>query len=636
MKRYFAFLCVTLGVAGGLFACSRLPEPALPTLAPTKVGPIAPPSPTPPPVHADLIVCLAQEPSTLYLYGDTNREADTILQAIYDGPTDLLGFQPRPVILEPLPTFANGQARFETVSLRSGDIYLNPETDQPETLARGLPYLPAGCTGGDCIQSYSGGSVDMDRLVADFSLKAGVTWSDGQPLTAADSVFSYQLDGDPATPSTGYLFDRTYSYKAMDDQTVEWIGLPGFVDADYQSNFWSPLPKHILDGMTAEEVRTSDMASRAPIGWGPYQIQTWTSGEQIVLTPNADYWGKAAESKPFDRLIFRFLGDQSQTAIDQVKSGECDLLDETLLSPQDRPQLESAQAAGELGYLSVPGPLVMRLDLNLNPVGESQHMDLFSEVGTRRGLSLCIDRSTIVATVLNGLGEPADSYLPSRHPLYVPPASAQAYDPSAGQQLLDQAGWKAPPSGSGPRTALGLKGISDGTPLTFEVVAPTGELYENLGSQLASDLAKCGVSIDVRSMASSDLFASWPQGPVFGRTFQAVVWSWPSLSTPPCDMFASWEIPSDDHPFGSNASGFDAASYDEACRQVLLGIPDLPGYTSAVSQTQAIFQDQLPAMPLFVRPRMVAFSPWLCGVELDPSSPSVLWNIESLAACSPG
>ncbi len=57
---------------------------------------------------------------------------------------------------------------------------------------------------------------------------------------------------DPATPSTKYLFARTFSYKAVDDLTVEWAGLPGFVDADYQSNFWTPLPKHVLEGMTAD------------------------------------------------------------------------------------------------------------------------------------------------------------------------------------------------------------------------------------------------------------------------------------------------------------------------------------------------------------------------------------------------
>jgi peptide/nickel transport system substrate-binding protein len=629
-------MCFWLGLIAGLAGCSRLPEPALPTLAPTKDVMLAAPTPTPPPIHTDLIVCLAQEPSSLYLYGDTSREADTILEAIYDGPIDVLGFQPKPVILDGLPTFANGGARFESVSLRSGDIYVNPETDQPESLARGMPYLPSGCTQTDCIQTYSGGAVDMDRLVADFGLKADLTWADGEPLTSADSVYSYSLDGDPATPTTKYLFARTFSYKALDDRTVEWIGLPGFVDADYQSNFWTPLPEHVLNGMSPDEVWTSDLAARMPIGWGPYQIDHWTAGEQIVLAPNTSYWADAPEKKGFRRVIFRFLGDQAGSAIDQVKTGECDLLDETLLGPGDVPQLDAAQKAADLKYASVPGPLVMRMDMNLDPVGKGQATGLFSDVRTRRALSACIDRQEIIDSVLHGTGEPADSYLPPSHPLYSAPGTPEVYDPAAGRQLLDDVGWTAGASEAETRTASGIPGVEDGTNLSFEMLMPTGDVYARLGTTLTAELSQCGVEVTVKMMQPADLFASWPDGIVFGRTFQIVVWSWPTLISPPCDMFASWEVPSDDHPYGSNASGFSDEGYDAACRQSLLGVPDSAAYAEAVDQTQQILRNQVPDVPLFVRPRLVAYAPWLCGISLDPSSPSVLWNVEALHACSAG
>lgn len=633
MKKYLVGMLFWLGLIAGTAGCSRLPEPALPTLAPTDSVMVAAPTPTPPPIHTDLIVCLAQEPSSLYLYGDTSREADTILEAVYDGPIDVLGFQPKPVILNGLPTFANGGARFESVSLRSGDIYVNPETDQPAALARGMPYLPTGCTKTDCIQTFAGGTADMDRLVADFELKSNLTWSDGEPLSSADSVYSYTLDGDPATPSTKYLFARTFSYQAVDDLTVEWIGLPGFVDADYQQNFWTPLPKHVLDGMTADEVRTSDLATRTPIGWGPYKIEHWTAGEQIVLTPNTGYWANSPEGKGFARVIFRFLGDQSASAIDQIKTGECDILDETLLGPGDVPQLEAAQKAADLTYASVPGPLVMRMDMNLNPIGGGQAARLFSDVRTRRGIAACIDRQEIIDSVLNGTGEPADSYLPPTHPLYSAPGTPQVFDPAAGRQILDEVGWAAGTSQAETRTASGIPGVEDGTRLSFEMLMPTGEVYDRLGSTVTAELSKCGVEVDVKMMEPADLFASWPDGPVFGRTFQAVVWSWPTLTSPPCDMFASWEVPSDDHPYGSNASGFSDPAYDAACGQSLLGVPDSAGYAEAVSQTQSILRDQLPAIPLYVRPRLVAYAPWLCGLSLDPSPPSVLWDVEALHAC---
>jgi len=636
MKRTLVRTFFWLGLIAGLVGCSRLPEPALPTLAPTKNVILAPPTPTPPPIHTDLIVCLAQEPSSLYLYGDTNRETDTILEAIYDGPIDVLGFQPKPVILDGLPSLANGGARFESVSLRSGDIYVNPETDQPESLARGKPFLPSGCTQTNCVQTYAGGAVDMDRLVADFRLKADLAWSDGEPLTSADSVYSYTLDGDPATPSTKYLFARTFSYKAVDNLTVEWIGLPGFIDADYRSNFWTPLPEHVLAGMSAGEVRTSDLAGRMPIGWGPYQIDHWTPGEQIVLTPNTSYWAYGPEEKGFERVIFRFLGDQAGSAIEQVKTGECDILDETLLGPGDVPQLGAAQETADLRYASVPGQLVMRMDMNLDPVPGGPASGLFSDARTRRALSVCIDRQEVVDSVLHGTGEPADSYLPPSSPLYSAAVTPEVYDPAAGRKLLNDVGWIGGNSGSEIRIASGIPGVKDGTQLSFEMLMPTGDVYASLGTTLATELAKCGVEVNVKMVDTADLFASWPDGPVFGRAFQAVVWSWPTLTSPPCDMFASWEVPSDDHPYGSNASGFNDQAYDAACRQSLLGVPDSAAYGEAVSQTQDILRDQLPAIPLFVRPRLVAFAPWVCGFALDPSSPSVFWEMEQLHACPSG
>ena len=159
---------------------------------------------------------------------------------------------------------------------------------------------------------------------------------------------------------------------------------------------------------------------------------------------------------------------------------------------------------------------------------------------------------------------------------------------------------------------------------------------EKVALAIKEGLEAAGVEVDVKTMEPADLFASWPDGPVFGRTFQAVVWSWPTLTSPPCDMFASWEVPSDDHPYGSNASGFTDQGYDTACKRSLLEVPDSADYGQAIGQTQDLLRDQLPAIPLYVRPRLVAFAPWLCGLALDASSPSVLWDVEGLHACPSG
>jgi ABC-type oligopeptide transport system substrate-binding subunit len=114
-----------------------------------------------------------------------------------------------------------------------------------------------------------------------------------------------------------------------------------------------------------------------------------------------------------------------------------------------------------------------------------------------------------------------------------------------------------------------------------------------------------------------------------------VVWSWLGWVTPACDLFASWEIPSAETPEGANASGFSDAAYDTACRAMLFS-PGLEGVAAAAAKvTQQVFVNQLPALPLVVLPRIAATSPELCGPRADPSPPSLLWDIETLAPCRP-
>jgi ABC-type transport system substrate-binding protein len=146
---------------------------------------------------------------------------------------------------------------------------------------------------------------------------------------------------------------------------------------------------------------------------------------------------------------------------------------------------------------------------------------------------------------------------------------------------------------------------------------------------LQEDLAACGVQLEVEVRESQELFASWPQGEVFGRRFEMVDWAWPVFISPPCEMFLSSEIPADGNSLGINASGFRNLDYDHACRRLLLGTSATDGYLQAVQSTQELLASNLPAVPLFLHPRIVVHAEGLCGIEVDPSAISVFWNVES-------
>jgi len=324
-----------------------------------------------PPAPSLLVVCLAQEPNTLYLYGEPNHSAQTILPALYDGPIDVLGYQFRPVILEEIPSLEEGSARLEPVTLSNGDLYFNPETRLAETLRSGKPYLPSGCTSFDCLRRFEGGEAQLDRLVVDFYLLPGLLWSDGESLTAHDSVFSFDLDSHPDSATLKDQVHRTAAYEALDDRTVRWTGIPGFLDPEFAGNFWTPLPEHILGEIPAADLPQAKAASLAPIGWGPYRLERWDAGRSMEFVPNPNYHRREEGLPAYDHLLVRFLEERDAGALQQVLTGECDVLEEALvgIGVVDRVQLLSGQ--GRIQRSSVAGVLMERLDFGTAPSDET-------------------------------------------------------------------------------------------------------------------------------------------------------------------------------------------------------------------------------------------------------------------------
>lgn len=462
----FAFWMAAMAVA--VVACQPaevdIPDMPVPAGTTTATGP----SPTPlPPEPRTLVVCLKREPESLYLYsplrlyGSANREADAVLQAIYDGPFDSVGYRLQPVILEKMPSIADGDARLQTVTVRAGEIYFDPVSLLPQPLSQGSFYLPPGCRDPSCAQRYAGGEVSMEQLVVDFRLRDGLRWSDGEPLTAADSVFSFSLHAHRETRDVSkFAVQHTAGYQALDEHTLRWTGIAGFLDSEYQANFWTPLPQHALAGISPGDLPEAEAAARRPLGWGPYVIESWEPGVQISLRKNPLYF-RAAEGLPrFDVLVFRFVGDDPTAALQQLLTGECDVLDESALEGADPTVLASQAQAGRLNLAWAPGPLVERIDFNMDPIGPISTSNLFQDEMTRQALAGCIDRQALVDEVLGGLGQLTDSYLPRDHPLYVENLASIPYDPQASAALLQEIGWldqDGDPTTA--RTALGVPGV---------------------------------------------------------------------------------------------------------------------------------------------------------------------------------
>jgi len=643
---------IAVGIGILLAACARPIELEIPFTprAPAAPGPTEPVA-TLEPQPTTLIVCLGQEPESLYrysaeyLYGDSGRAAETVLQAIYDGPFDVRSYQLEPVILEKIPSLADGDARVEPVSVAQGDPYFNPERLQPANLTRGDRYLPAGCNSPECMQAYAGGQVSMDRMVVDFQLQPGVAWSDGQPVTAQDSVFSFELDRQVDTPTPKTQVDRTATYEALDARSVRWTGIAGYTDSEYFSNFWSPLPQHVLGDRSALDLLRAEDTTETPIGWGPFVIEEWRAGEDIQLSKNPNYF-RAAEGLPaYDYLLFRFLKDGSAGSIEQLLTSECDVLDESavadgfnveLLDEAALSFLVDLETGGRVQLSAAFGPELERLEFGLAPAPGAGMSPIFSDPRTRAGIAACLDREGFVSEVLHGLSAVPATYLSPEHPLYAGEIASVEFNPQEGIRLFEEAGWiDADGDPATARVAQGMAGVQPGTELSFTFLTTPDGFHRSAAEQFRADLVACGVDLVVDLLPAAELFTPWPEGPAFGRTFQTLGWAWPGWVSPLCEMFAGWEIPTGENPFGANASGFTDPAYDAACAVLLHGQPGSPEYLTATQETQAIFAEQLPAIPLYMRPRVIAHGPEICGLETDPTAFSALWNIEEIRPCGP-
>ncbi len=592
------YIIVALLLAMILSACGQAGAAGTPT-------PEATATPDAPQV---LNICTASEPSSLYIYADNSSSARAVYQAIYDGPFDLHNYLAEGVIFEtqPAPTV-------QPVTVSQGDLIVDAY-GRVATLAPGVSVRPAGCQNGDCIQVYGEGELQLDQVTTTFTLQPGLRWSDGTPLTANDSVFSFQTASADETPTSKDIIAKTASYTATDEHTVTWVGLPGFVDPQAATRFWHPLPQHVLGGLPAADLLTSEQAARSPLGWGPYTLTQWLPGERIQLARNANYAGSPAK---FAELNFVFIGNDAAASINALAGGRCDvLLPSTGLQTLESAGMQGGVVPQDQWLHLVFGIEPRTYDDGFNPY--SDRADYFGNVAMRQALAQCIDRDAI-ANAVNGAA--AAGYLPASSPYANASAVLPAYDPATANASLDALGWII--SEDGVRRSQSFAGALFGQALELRLAVSDDAQEFAAAEIIRANLADCGAAVTIESLPAAELFATGPENPVFGRNFDLALFAWPFGEQPACYLFLGETVPGGNWNTnrygwgGWNVSGWQNAEFDAACHTALSTLASDPAHTQAHQAAQAIFALELPALPLAVPFGVVAARPDFCGLDTD-------------------
>jgi peptide/nickel transport system substrate-binding protein len=599
-----------------------------------------------PPINTNktLTLCMPYEPETLYEYGQSSRDGlfaqAAVFEALRDGPIDQRNFDSQAILLEKLPSFKDGDAAIAAVTVRDGEELIDSSGGLIK-LASGIKYFDQ-----DGVErTYNGQarSVRTMQMTVTFKLKAGLKWEDGQPLTADDVVFAWQLAKSPDSPNANHFLTNRMRdpIVVVDNRTIRWTYLPGYKDALYYARFPAPYPKHLYGKFTPAQMNTDPNVNRKPLSFGPFKMQEWVTGKQITLVKNQNYF-RASEGLPrIDKLIYRFI-PEADTLYNELITGKCDVGFGVRSGTTDSifdgkfEQLLKAKTQGTLNLHVVPSKSFEHLDFNISPVENYTGVvgeGLWQNVKMRQAFAYCLDRKALADSFYFGQVDVPTAYVPNTHPFFDPTLPTYTFNAEQGRALLKELGW----ADANKDGVLDKQGFS----LSLKYIyGPTNnKLRQSIAAKVSKQLKDtCGIQLELREADRTELFGDFPNGMVFGRRFDLAQFAWVMDVEPPCTLYLSreWSGAGDGnpdkyklsgYPQGTNNVGYRSSSFEDACLRATNTL-DRDEKKKFHQQALKIFAQDLPSLMLFAKPRVVVARPTVSGLLLDSSAETDLWNLE--------
>lgn len=260
----------------------------------------------------------------------------------------------------------------------------------------------------------------LDETTYEITLRPGVTFHSGNPLTAEDvkETFAWHINPDAPGYAAAYL-SPIAEMTVIDDLTLR-IEL---------SEPYGPFPyalsmphTAISDMQEYDEVGAEGLQAN-PSGTGPFMLESWNKGAEVLLAGNPDYWGGEV---PIDRIQFRFMPEATARSI-ALETGEIDVA-ETVAAPdiarlEENPDIHVADAYELRAVLWIVNTHIPPLD----------------DVDVRQALARAVDYELAIESILGKAARPMQSFVPQGSFGYA--EFDYPHDPGAAASLLEEAGW---------------------------------------------------------------------------------------------------------------------------------------------------------------------------------------------------
>lgn len=477
-----------------------------------------------------------------------------------------------------------------------------------------------------------------DAMTVTWTLRDGLKWSDGQPLTCDDFKYTWSWVLDPA--NTG-LPGGTVGY-----EEISAVDCPSPTSIVYHfKNIYegyvslggTPLPMHYLKGIPlADQVKGKGFAPAdmptVPVS-GAFKFDSVVTGQQVKLVRNDNYKSPAGKSAHLDSLIFKWYGDTAAMITGYV-AGEVDLITDLLAT--DIPSLK-AQGVTDEQISSIPSLTYEFLRPNwadgtkadaTTGVGGCSRNPAVADRGTgcpvsdpafRQALTFAVNKADINDRILGGLVAIANGNVAPDAYFYVDQTPA-TFDTTKAKEILDAAGWTVGSDGIRAKNGLRAK---------IELCSTTKQVRIDTLTLLVDQLKAVGIEAIANNVPASDIFASFNEGNI--DTACALSHSNFDLAehafSVPLDPISNYSVyhSSQFQPDGGNDAQVSDPDLDKSLEAVKATV-DFVEVRHAMATFQKIYVDKTIEIPLYFRKEVEALNAKVGNFFANPTSAGPTWN----------
>ena len=326
------------------------------------------------------------------------------------------------------------------------------------------------------VPTLANGGISKDGLSWRVKLRPDVKWHDGQPFSADDVKFTFDLINNPKFRAfTRNGFSLMQDITVVSPTEITWKTTKPYAPLPALLSWTFIVPKHILGSLADPN---AGPFNDSPVGTGPFKWKERMAGDHITLVANPDYFSSGPK---LETVVFKYIPDLT-VAFTQFQTGATDYIGLQGITADHYAQ---AKTLKDRNVVVGPSPFCEAFILNMD-------RPQFKDPAVREAMYMAMDLKSVIEQVYYGLPTPTATFLPHQSWAANPNLPMQTYDPAKAKAMLDAAGWK--PGAGGIREKNGVR-------LSFSNSTTAGNHVRETAQQLLQqNLQEVGIEMTIKDM----------------------------------------------------------------------------------------------------------------------------------------